>query len=132
MRIELYRQESRVGAPQNLAQGTPADLGGLSFTFERESRFTGMQVVKDPGVNIIWAASVVMILGMVALFYFRPARMWALCVTGADGTTRVHLAIPSQRDFSLESEFAKLRGKLTKALADPNITDGSRKGMDVV
>jgi len=91
-----------------------------------------MQVVKDPGVNIIWAASVLMILGMVALFYLRPSRLWALCVAGPDGTTRVHLAIPSQRDFSLESEFAKLRGKLNKALADPDTTGGSRKGMDVV
>ncbi len=128
MRIELYRQESRVGAPQNLTQGTPADLAGLSFTFERESRFTGMQVVKDPGVNVIWAASILMLLGMVALFYFRPSRLWALCASRPNGTTSVHLAIPAQRDFSLESEFGRLREKLAKALEEPERIGGSKKG----
>lgn len=118
MRVELFNQDASVATPANLIQGTPAAVAGLTFTFERESRFSGLKVVKDPGVNIIWAAGALMFVGLVALFYLPPRRLWALCIRRADGTTEVRLAMPAQRDFALDSEFERMRERVRNALGD--------------
>jgi cytochrome c biogenesis protein ResB len=59
------RSESTSGALRsatNLTQGTEQEVAGLNFKFVREGWFTGLSIVKDPGVNIIWVASGLMIL----------------------------------------------------------------------
>ena len=127
MRFEVSRQSAKAAEPTNLIQGTPVQLAGLTFTFERESRFAGLKVVKDPGVNIIWVGAALMIVGMVLLFYLPRRRVWALCKQTPDGSTEVFLAMPVQRDISLESEFEHLRAKIARALQQPP-TDKTRGG----
>ena len=117
IRVDVYEDSIRAVRPQNLSQGTPAELlEGLTFTFERENLFAGLQVVKDPGTTIIWVAGVCMILGMVMLFYLPPRRLWALCTERPDGTTGVLLGMPAQREVSLVGEFERLTEKVTKDL----------------
>jgi len=116
VRVEVYKGDSSAGSPANLIQGTAATVAGLTFTFERESRFTGLKVVKDPGVNIIWVACGLLVAGMVALFYLPPRRLWALCVRRPDGTTEVRVAMPAQRDFAMDGEFERMSGKVKDAL----------------
>jgi cytochrome c biogenesis protein len=116
-RVEVYQQ--RTGTPvavDNLTQGTAEELAGLEFTFERERRFTGLKVVKDPGVNIIWAAAGFMIFGLVMLFYFPYRRLWALCKSRPDGTAEVRLGTTAQRDLSQEQEFGRLRDRVRREL----------------
>jgi len=119
MRLEVYSQDSTDPALANLAPGVPAQLGGLVFTFEREGRFAGLKVIKDPGVNIIWAAGTLLIIGLFARFYLPPRRIWARCSSREDGTTEVRIAMPAERDFSLEREFDRISGKLGDALHEP-------------
>jgi cytochrome c biogenesis protein len=119
-RVEVYDQATgALVAMENLTQGTGKELAGLNFTFERERRFTGLKVVKDPGVNIIWAAAGLMILGLVMLFYFPYRRLWALCQSRPDGTTEVRLGTTAQRDLSQEQEFGRLRDRVRRALGAP-------------
>jgi cytochrome c biogenesis protein len=118
VRVELFSGGSSVGSPANLTQSAPAKIAGLTFTFERESRFSGLKVVKDPGVNIIWVACALMMAGMVSLFYLPPRRLWALCVRRPDGTTEVRMAMPAQRDFAMNSEFERMSDKVKNALGD--------------
>jgi cytochrome c biogenesis protein len=116
-RVEIYRQDT--GTPvvkENLTQGTAKELAGLNFTFQRERRFTGLKVVKDPGVNLIWAASALMILGLAMLFYFPHRRLWALCKSRPDGTAEVRLGTTAQRDLALAQEFNRLRERVRLAL----------------
>ncbi|MFQ5382640.1 MAG: cytochrome c biogenesis protein ResB, partial [Dehalococcoidia bacterium] len=134
MQLELYRGNTRLGAPQILPQGEPVEMQGLTYTFERESRFTGLKVAKDPGVKIIWIACTLMMVGMVMLFYFPRKRAWALLSERSDGTTEVRLAMPAQRDLSPAGEFRRLRTRVAKALgATParDGTDGGQGGRDV-
>ena len=91
-------------------------MAGLDFTFARESRFTGLRVVKDPGTNIIWVASALMVIGLVMLFYFPHRRLWALVKRRDDGTAEVRVGMTAQRDMSLESEFNRLRQRVASAL----------------
>jgi cytochrome c biogenesis protein len=116
VRLDIYQDYVRVARPRNLAQGVPAQVQGLTFTFEREGRFAGLNVVKDPGTNIIWAAGALMVVGMVMLFYFPPRRLWALCTRRPDGGTGIVLGMPAQRDVSLAGEFEKLHAKVSRAV----------------
>lgn len=117
MRVEVYRRDTgSLVAADNVSQGTPKEVGGLNVNFVRETRFTGLKVVKDPGVNIIWIASALMVLGLVMLFYFPHRRLWALCKSRPDGTAEVRLGTTAQRDISLDQEFERLRDRVELAL----------------
>jgi cytochrome c biogenesis protein len=117
MRLEVYQNDTGgTVAVENVSQGTPKDLAGLTFTFQREQRFTGLIVTKDPGVNIIWAASGFMVLGLVMLFYFPHRRLWALCTARPDGTADVRLGMTADRDISLSEEFNRVRANVELAL----------------
>jgi cytochrome c biogenesis protein len=117
MRVEVYTQNSgTVASSENLVQGQPAEMAGLNFTFVRESRFTGLQVAKDPGANIVWLAAALMVVGLAMLFYFPPKRIWALCKQRPDGTADVRIATTAERDFSQAKEFETLHERVKLAL----------------
>ena len=116
VRVDMFAGNLRAVTPQNLALGTPANLAGLSFTFEREVRFAGLNVVKDPGMNIVWAACAFMVAGLVMLFYLPRRRLWALCIERPGGPVEVLLGMPAQRDATVSQEFERLTARLTHSL----------------
>ena len=117
MRVEVYKRNGgTLVAAENLSQGTAKQLAGLNLTFARESRFTGLKVVKDPGTNIIWVASALMVVGLIMLFYLPHRRLWALVKRRDDGTAEVRVGMTAQRDMSLEAEFSRLRERVASAL----------------
>jgi cytochrome c biogenesis protein len=128
VRLDFYQDYIRVARPGNIVQGQPTPIGDMTFTFEREGAFTGMQLVKDPGVNLIWVAGGLMIVGMVMLFYLPPRRLWALCKAKDDGSSEVLIGMQGQRDISLAGEFGKLRGRIAKALGREAGEQGYEEG----
>ncbi len=75
-------------------------------------KFTGLQIVKDPGVIIVWIGSTLLVVGVTlsALIYHR--RIWAKVVPGDRGVT-VHMggtAYKGQIDF--DREFERLTERL--------------------
>jgi cytochrome c biogenesis protein len=133
MRGELYEQESgRLIAVQNLSQGTPQEMEGLEFTFQREGQFTGLKVVKNPGINLIWIAATLMIVGLVTLFYFPHRRLWALCKPRPDGTAEVSMRMTAQRDIGLSAEFDRMNDKVAGEIgATQESGDAGKGGEDV-
>ncbi len=128
MRLEIYNPDGDVDRLETLTQGEPKEIDGLTFTFERESRFTGLKVVKDPGVTIIWVACTLLVLGIVVLFYFPRLRAWALLTERPDGTTEVKLAMPSQRNLSPAGDFRRLRTRVGRVLLSTSATLRSKDG----
>jgi cytochrome c biogenesis protein len=117
MRLELYDAASgQLLGIESLARNQTVVAEGLSFRFLRESQFTGLKVVKDPGVNVIWIASALMVLGLVMVFWFPHRRLWALCTPRDDGGTDVRLAAASQRDLGMEKDFEQVTAKVRWAL----------------
>jgi cytochrome c biogenesis protein len=114
--VDVYRGYLRDAPPEILSQRNPMALGGLTFTFERETRFTGLNVVKNPGMNVLWLASALLFLGLAMTFYLPGRRVWALCKEQADGTTKVLLAMPGQNDVALSGEFQTLSERAAQAL----------------
>jgi cytochrome c biogenesis protein len=131
LRVEVFHHNVRTLPVQNLTQGTPAQLGDLTFTFERETRYVGMKVVKDPGMTIVWVACAFMLAGLAMLFYLPRRRLWALCSDRDDGTSQVLVGMPAQRDVTLESEFGRLQTRIARALGIPAAVsrqEGDRNG----
>jgi cytochrome c biogenesis protein len=117
MRVEIYTGSSgTLATTENLTQGQPKDLAGLNVTFVRESRFTGLQVAKDPGVKLIWIAAALMVLGLAMMFYFPPKRVWAICKDRPDGSADVRMATTAERDFSQAKDFKNLQERVRLAL----------------
>lgn len=107
---ELYARarDRRTNQPLSdgavIVQGATAELADLSVRFVRESRFAVLQVASNPGIPILFAASVLLLLGLVVTFAFPHRRVRAL-VVGTDDGTEVLLAPLARRDWAGQRAF---------------------------
>ena len=128
VRLEAYALggESPL-AIENLTQGTPKTIGGLDFLFERESRFTGLQVVKDPGLPLVWFGSAIVVLGTAVVLNFPHRRLWGRLVADPSGRGRVMLAAPKERGLPFDYEFKQMAEALGQRFAPPDAAQPTRR-----
>jgi len=100
---------------QNLAQGEPFEWSGLEFTFVREKQFTGLSVVRNPGVNFLWVATGFMVLGICSVLYFPHRRVWAHCSESSQELT-LALAGAAPRLSRFDGEFQRLVSALEREM----------------
>ena len=100
---------------QKLAQGEPFESNGLEFTFLREKQFTGLSVVKNPGVKFIWPATALVVLGMCTVLYFPSRRIWALCHQQSEQLI-VSITGAAPRISNFDGEFQRLLSSLKQEL----------------
>lgn len=109
MRLEVYQGASNAPlALANVQPGQSREIGGLQFTLVRERQFTGLQVAKDPGALVIWIASVLLVLGQVAVWYFPHRRVWAVVRGLPVGGSHLALGAVVRRDTGFSREFERL------------------------
>ena len=60
-----------------LSEGEPVVVGDYQYAFLGPREFTGITVRRDPGSNIIWIATGLLLLGLVLTFYVPRRRLWA-------------------------------------------------------
>ncbi len=101
-------RQPRPSAIETLAQGTPKDSMGYTFEFVRERQFSGLQVVSNPAVPVIWIASAMMLAGMLVVFNFPLRRVWARLDPLDEGGVRLRMAAVSNRDVLFAREFEKV------------------------
>ena len=97
-----------------LIQGSPdrERADSLVFTFGGLSSkmFTGLQVAKDPGVNIVWLGCALMVIGLIMAFFLSHQRVWIRLARGTDGRVDVVLAGSASRNrLAFEKRFEKLQ-----------------------
>jgi len=92
------------------------DIQGSRYRFElvgyQPKKFTGLQITKDPGVNIVWVGSTMIVVGITLSSFIYHRRLWAKVIPGAGGVT-VHIGgntHKSQIDF--QKEFRKLTERI--------------------
>jgi cytochrome c biogenesis protein len=108
VRLEIFLpRQARPSAVETLPQGTPREVLGYTFEFVRERQFSGLQVVHNPAMNLIWFAAGCMLLGVLAVFNFPLRRVWARAEP-APGGVRLRLASVSNRDVLFAREFEGL------------------------
>ncbi len=88
-------------------QGVPAEVGDLTVTFERESRFTVLQVAYNPGIPIFLIASVLLVGGLSVTFYFPLRRIRGVIQESTQGGTLIMTPL-AKRDWGGKREFFDL------------------------
>jgi len=86
-----------------------ADSLVFSFRGLSSKMFTGLQVAKDPGVNIVWLGCALMVIGLIMAFFLSHQRVWVRLAQGTDGRVEVVLAGSASRNrLAFEKKFAKI------------------------
>ncbi len=98
-----------------LSQREPQRWRDLEFTFLRETQFTGLQAVRDPGAPVFFVAAALMLGGILAVLYFPHRRAYALVDSDA-GTPTLWLAGHASRDPNFEDEFRSIVARTSREL----------------
>src|SRR5215207_6468341 len=88
-------------------QGESIQLGDLSLTFVRERRFSVLQVARNPGIPLFFAAAVLLVGGLAVTFYFPHRRVRGIVSATQDGSV-ARLAPIARRDWSAKRVFERL------------------------
>jgi cytochrome c biogenesis protein len=90
-----------------VSQGESIQLGDLTLTFERERRFSVLQVARNPGIPIFIVAAFLLVGGLAITFYFPHRRIRGIVSATPDGSV-AHLAPIARRDWSAKRVFEQL------------------------
>src|SRR5262249_15300473 len=92
------------------------DVKGSKYQFElvgyKPKKYTGLQIAKNPGINIVWIGSTMIVVGITLSSFIYHRRLWAKVVPNDSGVL-LHLGgttHKSQIDF--QKEFRKLSDKI--------------------
>lgn len=120
MEVDLYTATGGTLAESAVIdQGKATTIGDLTFTFERESQFTGLNVAKDPGVGLIWIGCALLFVGFVIRFTTPHKRLWARIVPRPRGGAVLSVASLGSKDVVANTEFDKLVNDMRAALQPP-------------
>lgn len=79
--------------------------------------YTGLQVAQDPGMNVVWLGSAILVIGLCFMFYMPHRKIW-LVVAADSGRTKISLAgMTGHNKLAFEREFHDLFMKLDKDLS---------------
>jgi cytochrome c biogenesis protein len=109
VRVEMY-SAARQGpvAVETLTQGEAESIGGVEWNFVREARFTGLEIVKDPGLPLVWFGSAIVVLGASVVLAFPQRRLWARITPDGDGRATARIAAPRERGLPFDYEFRRI------------------------
>lgn len=119
LRLEVYRgTEGRPMIMENLAIGRPLSGEGLTFTFEREKQFTGLQVVHDPTEPLMYVAWTLVSVGLFVVYGLPYRRFWARCQAGPGGNVHVSVGTLGRKDIGLSREMTALADTISLRLEE--------------
>jgi cytochrome c biogenesis protein len=87
----------------------------MSFSGINTIFYTGLQVARDPGVNVVWVGCTLMVIGILIAFFSSHRRVWLKIVPGKEGRAEMVLAGSANKNrLSFEKTFAKLKDEITQ------------------
>jgi cytochrome c biogenesis protein len=110
-----------------ILQGRPdLDRGrndSLAFSFGglTAKMYTGLQVAKDPGVNVVWLGCLLLTTGMMGSFFVSHRRIWIRLAEGSNGKVEITAGGTTNRNRpAFEKAFASILAEIRK---DPPNTE---------
>ncbi len=88
--------------------------------------YTGLQLARDPGMNVVWVGSALLVIGLCIMLYVAHRRLWFVIRPQGD-VFRVEMAGVSNRNpLNFEREFQALFSRVSQAGAS-NPSEGVRE-----
>jgi len=85
----------------------------LSFTGIDQVFYTGLQVAKDPGVNVVWLGCALMVFGILIAFFTSHQRLWLRIAPAGEGRAEVVLAGTANRNrLAFEKKFERIQAAM--------------------
>ena len=85
----------------------------LAFAGIQEIFYTGLQVARDPGVNVVWAGCTLMVVGIIIAFFLSHQRFWIRLSRGPDGRVEVVLAGSANKNrLAFEKKYEKIQADM--------------------
>jgi cytochrome c biogenesis protein len=108
-------------------QGDTVELGDILIQFQRERRFTLLQIASNPGMPIFWAASFLLVGGLVVTFYFPHRRIRGIISPQPSGGSTTRLAPLARWDWSGQRDFRRIIERIESDLAvEATVIDRNR------
>lgn len=86
----------------------------LQLTGFEQRQASGFQLTRSPGKNLVYGGSVLLVLGIFAMFYLRERRVWLLVKPGAQRVLFAMSGTRKSRDF--DAEFDRFKGRLQQLM----------------
>jgi cytochrome c biogenesis protein len=104
------------GKQQLVGQGRTVDLGeGLSIGFPQLKQYAEFEVTHDPGVPIIFAAAILILVGLLPALYTSRRKLWVRAEQAERGSTLKVGGFALQRREQFEEEFRRVVSDLARA-----------------
>jgi cytochrome c biogenesis protein len=116
--VGVWLYDAATGNPvaqQVVDQGVPTTVEGLTVTFDREAKFTGLSVANDPGMPLVWLGCLLLIVGFAIRLYVPHRRIWGLLVPRPGGTS-LSIAAVGRRDTGFDAEFTTIVTEIRQAI----------------
>ena len=112
----IYRDgESEAMSMNVVDQGASVVVGDLTFFFDREASYSGIQIRSDPGAIWMLIGSILLVGGMTVTFSCRHRRVW---LRAADG--QLYLASADKEDSGFRREFDELSSQAATWIPERN------------
>ncbi|MBU1262149.1 cytochrome c biogenesis protein ResB [bacterium] len=72
------------------------------------SQYTGLQIVKDPGVPVVWTGCGLLMIGLILSFFVFHRRLWVYLQKKGKETTVLIGGMTNKNKFDFEQEFREL------------------------
>ncbi len=113
-KASLFLRDAMNASSDSFFYGAPVYLQLTSYD---EVKASGLQLTRSPGQNIVYFGSLLLVLGVFAMFYIRERRLWLLIKPQAN---KILFAMSSNRktqDF--EKDFEQHKKRLRDLLGQP-------------
>jgi cytochrome c biogenesis protein len=87
--------------------GKSSTVNGLTYTFERTNKYTGLIVGRDRGAKFVLVGSTLLVLGLLMVFFFPHRRIWVRIRKTAGGS-EILCASTMKRDVAFKPQFNQL------------------------
>jgi len=99
-------------------------LGSLPWPFipmlddYEQHYYTGLQLAQDPGMNVVWTGSAILVFGLCIMLYVSHRKIWLVFEPQGRGTVMRIAGLSNRNAMAFEREFNGFLRELEESLAD--------------
>jgi cytochrome c biogenesis protein len=110
------KQDNTQAGLKLLRKGSTEKVNDFELEYLSDKQFSGFQVSYDPANLLIWIASSLFILGIIAVFYLPHRQVWILYQSQLAGDSRVLIRLRGSRSSNTNRELATLVNDIRREL----------------